>query len=71
MLRNIGTIDLVVRSLLGFAILVYLVKDGTLMPGSGFSVLVGAYLVGTGILCYDPFYKWLGYTTYGPLDRSI
>jgi hypothetical protein len=71
MQRNIGTIDLVVRALLGTALIAYLAKDGMFMPGSGFSVLVGAYLVGTGIACYDPLYKFLGYTTYGPLDRSI
>ena len=71
MQRNIGTVDLVVRAILGIALVVYLAKDGFFVPGSGLGFLVGAYLVGTGIVSYDPVYKVLGLTTYGPLDRSI
>jgi hypothetical protein len=69
MQRNIGTVDLVVRAVLGIALVVYLAKDGFFIPGLGF--LVGAYLVGTGIVSHDPVYKVLGLTTYGPLDRWI
>jgi len=71
MQRNIGTIDLVIRAMLGIGLLAYLAKDGTFMPGSGLGVLVGAFLVATGIFAYCPLYRLLGFTTYGPLDRSI
>ena len=71
MQRNIGTIDLVVRSVLGLALVVYLAKDGSFMPGAGLGVLIGSYLVGTAVLWFDPLYKMLGLTTYGPLDRSV
>ena len=69
--RNIGTVDLVVRSVLGLAIVVYLAKDGAFVPGAGMGVLIGGYLIGTGVLSFDPLYKMLGLTTYGPLDRSV
>ena len=39
--RNIGTIDQVIRAMLGLALVAYVGKDGTLTPGSGFAVLVG------------------------------
>ncbi|HET7884833.1 MAG TPA: DUF2892 domain-containing protein [Bradyrhizobium sp.] len=71
MQRNIGTIDLVVRAVLGLSLVVYLAKDGFFVPGSGLGVLVGSYLIGTGMLSFDPVYKMLGISTYGPLDRSV
>ena len=71
MQRNIGTIDLVVRAILGISLVVYLANDGYFVPGSGLGVLVGFYLIGTGSLAFDPGYKMLGISTIGPLDRSI
>jgi hypothetical protein len=71
MQRNIGTIDLVVRAVLGIALIGYLAKDGALMPGSDLGLLVGAYLIVTGIFSFDPIYQMLRLSTCGPLDRSI
>jgi hypothetical protein len=71
MQRNVGTIDMVIRGVLGFALVVFLLKDGTLPPGSSLAVLIGSYLLGTAIFSFDPLYRLLGFTTFGPLDRSI
>ena len=70
MRRNIGTIDQVIRAMFGFALVAYVVKDGSLLPGGGLEVLVGAYLFVTGILKYCPLYDLLGLSTIGRLDRS-
>jgi hypothetical protein len=70
MSRNIGTIDQVVRAFLGFALVAYVVKDGTLAQGAGLAVLAGIYLFATAIFLYCPLYSLLRFSTFGPLDRS-
>jgi Protein of unknown function (DUF2892) len=69
--RNIGTIDQVVRAFLGLALIAYIGKDGSFMPGSGLAVLAGVYLFVTAIFSYCPLYGALGFTTFGRLDRSV
>ena len=69
--RNIGTIDQVVRAFLGVALIAYIGKDGILTAGSSLALLAGIYLFGTAIFSYCPFYSVLGFTTFGPLDRSV
>jgi Protein of unknown function (DUF2892) len=69
--RNIGTIDQVIRAILGLALIAYIGKDGTLTPGSSVAVLAGIYLFATAIFLYCPFYDLLGFTTFGRLDRSV
>ena len=71
MKRNIGTIDMVARGMLGFAFVVYLFKDGSLIPGSTAGLVIGSYLLGTAIFSFDPLYRLLGFTSLSPLDRSI
>jgi hypothetical protein len=71
MQRNVGTIDLVIRGILGLALVVYLLKDNTFMPGSGLGVLIGSYLLVTSIFSFEPLYRVLGLTRFRPLDRSI
>jgi hypothetical protein len=68
--RNIGTIDQVVRAFLALALIAYIAKDGTFVPGSGLAVLTGVYLFATAIFSYCPLYSALGLTTFGRLDRS-
>jgi DUF2892 family protein len=65
--RNIGIVDQVVRAMLGFAFLVYVLKDGLYFQGLGF---LGAYLLATALFLYCPLYRVLGLSTYGRLDRS-
>jgi Protein of unknown function (DUF2892) len=69
--RNIGTIDQIIRAMLGLALIAYIGKDGTLTPGSGLAVLAGIYLFATSILLRCPLYALLGFITFGRLDRSI
>jgi hypothetical protein len=71
MKQNIGVIDLVVRSLLGIAILGYLSKDGVFHPGSVPGIIIAVVLIGTAIFRYCPLYQLLGFTTSSPLDRSV
>jgi hypothetical protein len=71
MTRNIGTVDLVIRSILGMALIAYFGKDGAVLTGSELAILAGAYLLGTGIFSYCPLYHVLGLTTYGRLDRLV
>lgn len=68
--RNVGTIDQVIRAFLGLAFIAYIGKDGALTPGSSLAVLAGIYLFVTGIFLYCPFYRLLGFSTFGRLDRS-
>ena len=70
MRRNIGTIDQVIRAMLGLALVAYVVKDGALLPGGGPEALAGVYLFATGIFEYCPLYRLLGLSTVGRLDRS-
>jgi Protein of unknown function (DUF2892) len=70
MQRNIGTIDLVIRSLLGIAILGYLAKDGVFAPGSGIGIAIAVVLIATAIFRYCPLYQLLGFSTSSRLDRS-
>lgn len=69
--RNIGTIDQIVRAMLGLALIAFIGKDGTLTPGSSLAVLAGIYLFATGILLRCPLYRVLGFNTFGRLDRSV
>jgi hypothetical protein len=41
------------------------------VPGTSLGVLIGIYMLATGICSFDPLYRLLGLTTFGPLDRSI
>ena len=68
--RNIGTIDQVIRAMLGLALVAYIGKDGILTPGSSLAMLAGIYLFATGVLLRCPLYGVLGFTTFGRLDRS-
>ena len=67
---NVGTIDLVVRSVLGITILAYLAKDGTFAPGSAPGVVIAVVLLATAIFRYCPLYRLLGFSTCSPIDRS-
>jgi hypothetical protein len=69
--RNVGTVDQVIRAMLGLALIAYIGKDGTLAPGSGLTLLAGIYLFATSIFLRCPFYAVLGFTTFGRLDRSV
>jgi hypothetical protein len=69
--RNIGTLDQVIRAMLGLALIAYVGKDGTLAPDSSLAVLAGIYLLATGIFLRCPLYRVLGFTTFGRLDRSV
>jgi hypothetical protein len=68
--RNIGTIDQVIRAILGLALIAYIGKDGILTSGSCLGLLIGIYLFATGIFLRCPLYNLLGFTTFGRLDRS-
>jgi Protein of unknown function (DUF2892) len=68
--RNIGTIDQVIRAMLGLALIAYVGKDGILTPDTVLALLAGIYLFATGILLRCPLYGALGFTTFGRLDRS-
>jgi Protein of unknown function (DUF2892) len=70
MKENVGTIDLVVRSVLGVGILAYLAKDGVFHPGSIPGIVVAAILIATAVLRYCPLYQLLGFTTSNPRDRA-
>jgi len=69
--RNIGSIDLVIRAILGIALVAYVAKDGALMSGWSFAALPGGYLLATAIFSYCPLYGFLGLTTVEHIDRSI
>lgn len=68
--RNIGSIDLVVRSILGIALIAYVGKEGALMSAWGLVALAGA-LLATGILSYCPLYHLLDVSTVERIDHSI
>ena len=70
MSRNIGILDQAIRTLLGFALFAFLVKDGALVPASALTALIAIYLFVTGLLRYCPLYALLGMNTAGRLDRS-
>ncbi|MGA7071600.1 MAG: DUF2892 domain-containing protein [Bradyrhizobium sp.] len=71
MQRNVGTIDLVIRSMIGIGTLTYLAKDNVFAQGSAPGILIAIYLIATAILMYCPLYQFLGFSTSGPLDRSV
>lgn len=71
MTRNIGTIDQVIRAILGLALVAIVAKDGTLMPELSLAVLAGIYLFSIAILLCRPFYNLLSFTTFGRVDRSV
>ena len=69
--RNVGTIDQVVRFMIGLALIAYVSKDGIIMPGWIPAVVAGAVLLLTSIFEYCPLYSLLGVSTVGRLDRSV
>jgi hypothetical protein len=69
MQRNVGTVDLVIRSMIG--ILAYLAKDNVFAQGSGPGIVIAIYLIATAILMYCPVYRLFGFSTSSPLDRSV
>ncbi len=71
MKQNVGSIDLVIRAVLGIGSLAYLARDGVFHPGSVPGIVVAVVLIGTAILRYCPLYQLLGFTTLTPLDRSV
>jgi hypothetical protein len=71
MKENVGTIDLVVRSVLGVGFLAYLAKDGTFAAGAAPGIIIAVVLVTTAVLRYCPLYQLLGFSTSSPLDRSV
>ena len=71
MTRNIGTIDQVIRAILGLGLIAFVAKDGTLIPESSLAVLAGIYLFATAIFFYRAFYNLLSFTTFGRVDRSV
>ena len=54
--RNIGTIDSVIRFMLGFAVVASIAKDGVVTPGWVPAVLAGVFLIVTQIFECCPFY---------------
>lgn len=70
MKQNVGVIDLVIRSVLGIAILAYLARDGAFQPGSIPGIIIAVVLIGTAVLRYCPLYQLLGFTTSTQVDRS-
>lgn len=71
MQRNVGTIDLVIRALIGIGTIGYLAKDNVLAQGSAPGIVIAIYLIATAILTYCPLYQFLGFSTSSPLDRSV
>jgi len=67
MTRNIGTIDQVIRAILGLGLIAFVAKD----PESSLAVLAGIYLFATAIFFYRAFYNLLSFTTFGRVDRSV
>jgi hypothetical protein len=71
MQRNVGTVDLVIRSMIGIGILAYLARDNVFAQGSGPCIVIAIYLIATAILMYCPVYRLFGFSTSSPLDRSV
>jgi Protein of unknown function (DUF2892) len=63
MTRNIGRIDQFLRIIVGFALLAYTVKDGTLEPGWLGVGALGLVLVVTAFFSYSPLYTLFGINT--------
>ena len=70
MLRNIGTIDQVIRAILGLAFVALAARGGISVPTVVCSATAGVYLLATAIFLYCPIYAVLGLSTFGRLDRS-
>jgi len=68
--RNIGSIDQVIRAMLGLAAVAYILGGG---PYDGSTVIIGLlgiYSFATAFFLYCPLYGALGLSTVGRLDRS-
>ena len=63
MTRNIGRIDQFLRIIVGFALLAYTVKDGTLGPGWLGGGALGLVLVVTAFFSYSPLSALFGINT--------
>ena len=63
--RNIGTIDQVIRAILGLAFIAYIGKDEIVTPDAGLALLAGVYLFATAIFLRCPLYSASGFTTFG------
>lgn len=70
MTRNVGRIDQFLRFMIGLALLVYAVKDGTLAAAWLVSGIAGLILMITAFFSYCPLYTMLGVTTRSKLDRA-
>ena len=70
MRRNIGIVDQVIRSVLGLAIIAYILKESSFLDGLGLASFLGAYLLATALFVYCPLYGALGLSSCGRLDRS-
>lgn len=60
LIKNIGLIDRILRILVGLALIVHASKAVPSIVWSILMILLGIYLVITGLLGYSPFYKILG-----------
>jgi hypothetical protein len=63
MRRNIGRVDQFLRIIVGFALLAYTVKEGTLGPGWLGVGALGLVLIVTAFFSYSPLYTLLGINT--------
>ena len=70
MTRNIGRIDQFVRIIVGFALLAFTVKDGTIAAGWLIPGIVGLILIITAFFSLCPLYSVLGVTTRSKVDRT-
>lgn len=71
MQRNVGTVDLVIRSMLGIGTVAYFAKDNVFAQDSGPGIVIAIYLIATAIFMYCPIYQLLGFSTLSPLDHSV
>ncbi len=65
MVRNVGRLDQFIRIFIGLALIAYVFRDGTLMPGGLVLGLIGAVLLGTAFFGYCPAYALLGVSSKG------
>jgi hypothetical protein len=68
--RNIGSIDQVIRAVLGLAAVVYVLGGGPYVGSTVLIGLLGIYLFVTAFFLYCPLYGVFGLSTVERLDRS-
>lgn len=74
-IQNLGWLDRIVRTVLGFALLAYatfqvLVGDMTESPWVVYAMLVSVYPILSGIIGYDALYDYFSVRTCGISDRN-